>query len=331
MLFSDTYDAGAGIDPGGGGFLSAIGVTPDAPSEPDLEPESQDEATAADALSPEDDLSGEELVAARFAAVAEEEGVDVEGGTEAPDEGGAEDQPDLEQLSPEELKALAQEALTLKAQESTSQGERLKELVRQKVQDAESAAIAAVTRQFEETVLARSAEHYDAELAERIATIVRLSRNQDNPDQFIIQQSMLATRTVMAYRQQWEAEQAANWDQRAFEAAAQARMNVPELRALYARDLAEQYNLPETAIADIAHGSRHIENFDQRAQELAALAKTLGNERKKTAQQKRQQANARLREQPIRTSASARPAGGKPPAYKGTPDEFVAWAQRYRE
>lgn len=331
MSFSDTDDASAGIDPSAGGFASIFGSTADVPTDA-LETDSPDGATAADTDSPEapdGELSAEELVAARFAAAREEDGIepDAEDEPEQADLAGA----DLESLTPDQIRALAAEALTLKGQQSAWQEQQLREGVKARVAQAEAAAIDAVTAQFQQTVLKDSANHYDSILRERIDTITKIARTQDDPDAFIATQSLLAMNTVMKYRREYESEQANAWDARAEQAKDEARGRVPELRALYARDLAQHYGLPEAAIADIAHGSRHIQNFDHRAQELVEIARTLGDERKRTATSKRTAANTALREQPVRTATTGRSTSAKPRDYTGSTAELAAMLPFLRE
>jgi hypothetical protein len=328
MVFSD------GADEGAGGFLSLFGsdAGTDSPSDAYLDSSTQDDATAADTDSPETDdgqeLSAEDVVAARLAASLEADGFEI------PDpDAGTEDETepvagalDLDSLTAEELRALAEEAIALKAREAQDSEETRKQTVRQKVEAAEADAIAWVDQQFEAEVLSKSRNHFNAQLNQRIANIVKASRNQDDPDQFVIQHVIAEANAVFAKKEEWEAEQAnsAAWAQRVQDARLAARQSVPEAREYVARALAAKYGLPEGAVADIAHPNRHMTNFEQRAQELAGLVAARVADGKKTAQTKRQDANRRLQEQPIRTSSTGRQPGGKPPQYTDAPEEGLA-------
>lgn len=334
MFFSDGNEAG--VDTGASGFLNifsdaASTETPtDSQTAADttIDADSQAGATAADTSEPSgaDDgqyTDADDVVAARFAASLEADGIETpEPGEEqdveaAPEEGAF----DFESLTPAELRALAEEAIALKAEKGQTDEQALVATVKAKVEEAEANAVAAVTRQYETEVLTTSRNHYAAQLNQRVAGIVRAAKNQDDPDAYITQQTIAAAHAVFDARTEWEAKQAQDWDQHAVDAALEARKRVPELRDLYARRLATELNLPEQAVADIAHANRDIDHFRQRAEELVGLAKALGTERKKSNQKKRTDANRELQEAPIRTSSTGRQPGGKVPAYKGTADE----------
>jgi hypothetical protein len=324
MFFVDAETTGAGIDSGPGGFPFASSAAVPTP-----ETDGSAEATSADASSPEisddgQDLSADDVVAARFAASLEADGIEV-ADPGADDEEEAEpvdpDAIDFSTLTEDQLRQLAEEHLKLKREQAQSSEAQRQAAIAERVKAAEADAVAAVTQQFESTVLSQSAQHYRAQLNQRLAGIVRASRNQDNPDQFIIEQAALAADTVAKAQRTWEAEQAADWDQRAVDAALEARKHVPELRQYFAEELARELGLPPAAAADIAAPQRHIEHFRQRAEELVGLAKVATSERSKAKDQQRKTANQQLREQPIRTSPSGRAPGGKVPTYKGTAEE----------
>jgi hypothetical protein len=331
MFFSDGSDASTGsfgssqnVDTGAAGFLNIFGSSAESPTDT-TSAEPQDGATGADttsaeATSSEEYTSADDVVAARFAASLEADGYEFPDTDEADETEEAEGY-DLSTLSADEIRALAEEHLAARAAATQAQEAQVQEYVRAKVMEAEQRAIASIDARFQQEVLSKSYAHYSNELNTRVAAIVRASRNTDNPDAFIIQKVADATNTVNKARQEWEAAQAADWHGAAMQAAANIRGSVPELRQYAAIVLARRYNLPEAAIADIAHPRRHIDDFDTRAQELAGIAQFAGQERKRSAQQKRASANAALRAAPIRTSATGKPKGGRVPAYRGTAEE----------
>lgn len=330
MFFTD--GTGAGDDPTTSGFLNIFrsddGST-DTQTDASLDTDSQVDATAADTDSPElddgQDLSAEDVVAARLAASLEADGIEVpdpDAETED-DEEPVEGALNLDDLTAEEIRALAEEAIALKQREAQTSEESQKQMVRQKVEEAEAEAIALVDQQFETEVLSKSEHHYTAQLSQRTANILRAARNEDNPDQYILAHFLKEAKAVSAAQREWEDQQATSevWAQRVQAARLAARQNVPEARDYVARVLAAKYGLPEAAVAQINHPNRHMTHFEERAQELAGLVAARVADGKKTAQDKRQAANKKLQEQPIRTSSTGRQAGGKPPSYKGVAEE----------
>lgn len=306
-----------GVDPGESGFLSIFGSES---SESAESPESSDESTYAEAASPqseEEPLSADDVVAARFAASLEADGI------EWPDEEGDEDETespqgevDLDELTPEQMRALAEEAIGLRQQ--VSQADR--QYVAGKVEEATNNAIAQVQQQYRRDVIDVSAKHYAGYFAQQQAKIIRAAQETQNPEQYIVRHSATLFNTVLDARSKWEAEQAQGYDQHLEQAISTARKSVPEVRTLYAADLAAEFGLPPAAIKEIAK-TRSIDDFRTRAEELAGLRQLLARRDQEQAQQRRVDANKRLVEQPVRTTPNGRPRGGKPPAYRGTAEE----------
>jgi hypothetical protein len=328
MFFTDGQDAGAGLND----FLSNFGsgAVEHSPLDASPEPDSQDGAPLTDTAAPEtpddgQDFSATDLVADRLAASLAEDGVEIpEPGEEeeAEDEGPV----DFENLTPEEIKALAKEALSLKEKESQASEEATKSAVWQKIATAQDEAAADVERAFEAEVLSKSANHYTAELNRRLATVVREAKNQDNPDAYVIQNAIAVANLIFEARREYEATKAQEWGAVAEQARREAALTVPELREYHARQLMRTYNLPEEALADLTHPNRHIQNFEHRAKELQSLAQTLGTERQKQKLEKQKAANRELQRNPVRTSPTGKLPAGKPREWKDLSDSQRAEA-----
>src|SRR5262245_6591233 len=135
-----------GVDPGAAGFLSIFGPATDTadPSPVDSTESSYDASSAeappaAEPSSPED-LSADEVVAARFVASLEADGIEI------PEEEEAEAAPlptgelDLSSLTPEQLRTLANEAISLRARVTQAD----QNAVAQKVHEVSQQAILGV-------------------------------------------------------------------------------------------------------------------------------------------------------------------------------------------
>jgi len=307
------------VNPGAEGFLNifraegAEGAAAD-----DTHTDDQDSRTA-ESSSPqtEESLSADEVVAQRFAASLEADGIEWPDEDEEEDEGSTKEL-SLDDLTPEQMRALAEEAIDLRAR--VSQADR--DFVAGKLQAATQSAITEVQGQYQRDVLNVAAKHYAGYFAQQQAKIIRAAQETQNPEQYIVRHSATLFNTVLEARQKWESEQTETYDERMKEAIKTARKNVPELRQLYAADLAVEFGLPEAAIKEIAK-TRSIDDFRARAEELAGLRQLLAQRDKEQAQQRRVDANKRLKEHPVRTTPNGRAPGGKVPEYKGTPEEGV--------
>ena len=322
------------VDPGSGGFLGIFGA--DAPAETaaqdagtDTHDAAQDRTTAAEHSPPEDapdaDLSADEVVAARLAASLEADGIalpEPDAADAAPaaadpdhpllaDPGG---EPSLDDLTPEQLRALAEEAIRLRGEVATGS----RHETARKVAAAEAAAVAQVQAAYEQEVLAVADRHYAGVFEQRLAALIGESTEQELP----ARAAALAAQ-VYAARQAWESEQADRYEQAAQQAALAARKGVPEMRQLYAAELVRRSGLPDAAVAEVLK-TANTDEFPQRVDELVGIRDALLAERARNATQRRQEANARLRDTTPRTAATGRPPGGKPPAYTGAAAEGVA-------
>ena len=310
------------VDEGAQGFLSIYGSdAADSTDNPSQDADSsQMEATAADEAAPDevdqDDLSAEDIVAARFAASLEDDGIEIpEPGDESVEMEGDDEHPllaegesdtDLDTMTPEQLRALAAETIALRQQVSQSD----KAEVARKVADAERQAVADVQTAYQREVLEVSADHYGRIFQER------LERTGYEPEAIARLRAQ-----VNAAQQQWEAEQYAAYDLRAVDAAKNARKNVPELRKLYATELLTQRGITDARAVDDLLKTRDTDDFVARADELVAIRDALLKERERNRQQRRKDANKQAAANTVRTPATGRPKGGKPPAYKGTAEE----------
>ncbi|HKN42917.1 MAG TPA: hypothetical protein VJW23_03265, partial [Propionibacteriaceae bacterium] len=200
---------GNGVDPGASGFLSIFGSD----AEPAESPESTDESTSAESTSPQesdDYSSAEDVVAERFAASLEADGIEWpededEERVEAP-----QGELDLDSLTPEEMRALAEEAIGLRQQ--VSQADR--QYVAGKVEEATNNAVRSVQQAYQREVLDVSAKHYQSYFAQQQAKIIRAAQETQNPEQYIVRHTATLFNTVLNARLKWESEQADAYDQR---------------------------------------------------------------------------------------------------------------------
>ena len=312
------------VDSGPSGFLGIFGKSQPAPAEPDHDV-TPSEPTVAEASTPDvpdQDLSAEEIVAARFAASLAESGIEVPDTgelepdtTESPESHPLLAKPDgdqpLDSLTPEQLRALAEEAIRLRSEVSTTS----RNDAARKVQMAEATAVAQVQAAYDRDVIAVADRHYAQVFAERAAEIIRTS----SEDEAVARVTALQTQINRA-REQWVDQQTVAYEQRAQAAALAARKSVPEMRRLYAAELVKQAGLPETAVPEVLK-VRNTDDFAAEVEKLVGMRDALLAERQRNQQSRRVEANQALRDTTPRTAATGRPPGGKPPEYKGTAAE----------
>lgn len=321
------------VDSGPRGFLDIMrgDDAAAAPSDTERSDDVQVETTAAEATSPETandaDLSADEVIAARFAAL-DDTTVAAPDTDETETETAAEDQashpllatptgePSLDSLTPEQLRVLAEEAIRLRNEVTTNS----RHEAARKVAAAEAAAVAQVQAAFEREVLAVSEAHYTAIFDERMEKIEELSEDQPRPALYRKIEASKLRRLIDAAKQQWESQQAEQWEQRAKAAAIAARKNVPEVRQLYAAELLRQAGLPEAAVPQVLTVP-DTDGFPARVEELVGIRDALLAERNRNQAQLRKQANKTLIETTPRTAVTGRPPGGKPPEYRGSKAE----------
>lgn len=317
------------VDAGPSGFLDIFrsddaasdDVTPDVQSDAAPDAEAAADTSAPDDFEPE--LSAEERVAASLAASLEADGIEIpEPGAEAEAEDDdesplrADDETDLDRLTPAELRALAEEAIALRAQ--TRESDRT--VVAQKVQEAEAQALRSVQEQFQREVLSISEQHYGAELERRLDQLDADADRADNPAEYKRARRGAIVRHVQQAKDAWEAAQAAEWEPRVTAATSAARKSVPELRRVYAEHLAQERNLPSKAVDEILK-TRDADDFVARADELVQYRDALAKERSRHQQSVRVEANKRLAATTVRPPASGRARGKTPVAYRGSAEE----------
>jgi hypothetical protein len=341
---------GQGVDSGAEGFLSifrpgdqtgSLDSTTQSDTPTDAAaPDQGTPAAATSAPETDDSLSDEERVAARFASLEDEASDIPEPGQEVASDDDEEDtlfasdddDLDLDSMTPEQMRELAEEALRLREEEAeTSQAE-----VAAKVQAAEQEALEAVQSDFQREVIQAGQRHYRAIRNRQIAQLVKQGLDRDNPAQEILAGIDGVLNNILTAQTQWEQKmaQSEEWTGRVQQAVIQARGSVPELRKAYAEQLVEERQLPKAAVDYILKTKggkeRHIDDFEERADELLATARTLGKVRAKGRQETKEEGRKRLIEQRVATVATSRPRREEPVEYKGTAREGLAILQRLR-
>jgi hypothetical protein len=323
------------VDPTSKGFLNIFGgdsAASDTNTDSPADPSTQAEPTAADADAPEQvsdqDLTAEEVVAARLAASLEADGIEIpdpDGEEEPPDSGdhpllgATEGEPSLDEMTPEQLRALAEEAIRLRGEVSTStQAEAAR-----KVQMAEAAAVAQVQTAYERD-MAASAQHYQTFYRNELAKVAREVTEAELPDAA----AALAGR-VWAAQREYETglldgtDDFVGYEALSKQAALSARLQSPDFRQYAAAELVKQAGLPQAAVAEVLK-TADTRQFEARIAELVAIRDALQAERAKNQASRRKEANARLAESTVRTATTGRSPGGKLPDYKGIAAEGIA-------
>lgn len=320
-------------DPGIGGFLNIFGESAENEPTPDTDAAPQDTAAVADAASPEgsstDDLTAEEIVAARFAALEDGGAAEPVPDPEATPPVAAEadhpllttpaGDPSLDEMTPEQLRALAEEAIKLRGEASTNS----RQEAGRKVAAAEAAAVAEVQTAYEQNVLAVAERHYDTIFDQRQAQIEAESERADDPARYRREQIAALRRRVDAAKQGWIAEQAELYEQEAATAVLRARHTSPEFRQYAAEELVKRAGLPVEVVPEVLK-VRDVRDFQAEVDKLVGTRDALLAERNRNANQRREEGRQRLIADAPRTAAKGRLPGGKPPEYQGTIAEAVA-------
>jgi hypothetical protein len=320
------------IDPGMGGFSAIFGEHA-AAAEPATETPTEDtgaqpEATSAEATSPEtpddgQELSAEDVVAARLAASLEADGIVVPDPGDEDEEETAETDGEalsLEDLTPEQYQAVLDELEELRAKTTTND----RQAIANKVIAAERQAVEGVWQEYNQQVVPKSEAHYRAEFIQRASKAYDQHETQPNPKQWLLGQIEAERAAVLASQRDYEFRQEQDYEQRAIQAAVLARKSVPELRQLYAQELATEFSLPAEVVVPLLLKVADTDNFRAEAERLAGVRDFAAKERGQKNAKKRRDANQELREAPVRTPATARPRGAEPREYKGKWDEGAA-------
>ena len=261
-------------------FLGMLSDADDTAPPDDQPTEDASLATAADDSAEEEsyeDLSPEERVAAELGLEDDDDGIEYPDlGDETPDEDDlaatAAGAIDLDALTPEQLRALAEEALTLREQQAQSGVEAVNREI--------DVAYQSIVGELQQT-LSASEQHYRAEKRKRLVAARADAENQPDPDAWFARKADEIDATVSRAQKAWEAEQVAQHEAR-FQGVRQEK-----LRPQYAAWLAEQRNLPLKAIEKILQ-EPNVDRMAERADELAAYRDALLAERRKNTQQVRE-------------------------------------------
>ncbi len=286
---------------------------------PDSDQPDDPRSAAADAASADEenfeDLSPEERVAAALGAE-DEDGIEYPdlGTDEDEDEDGddiaasAEGAIDLDAMTPEQLRALAEEALTLREQQAQGSVES----VNREIDDA----YRAIAGELQQT-LSVSEGHYRAEKRKRLAAARRDAENQPDPDSWFERKADEIDAVVSRAQKAWEADQAAQHEAR-FQGIRQEK-----LRPQYAAWLADQRGLPQKAVEKILQ-EPDVNRMGERADELAAWRDSLLTERRKNKQAAAEKEARRVGDGRIAAPASTRPRPAKVVPIKGDREEWLA-------
>jgi hypothetical protein len=316
------------VDEGARGFLNIFGSgadtpdTPDSPDTPDEAPTTDSATVAADDSPPEQDqddgpeLTAEERVAANLAAALDEEGYEVDTGedpapvateakAEAPD-----GEVDLDRLTPEELRAYAEEAIKLRAEIPAQEEQR----VVADIQVAEQQAAG-----YWQSEQQRADAHYRAELTKRIAQARSDAETKDNPDAYFVAEVERQTAIVETAKKGWLSEQG-----QGIEAQLQAyRQEL--LKPFYARQLVKEAGLPASAAQELlADDGLPWQRYAKRVDELVAMRNVLAENQSKADQKVRAEGRKRLIDTAVVVPTSGRAKPFKRARYEGTAAEGLS-------
>lgn len=292
-------------------------------------------AAIADATEPsfadDDDLSPEERVAAVLAEDAAESGETPEPLVAEPDAEAeeADDTPDLDRLTPEQLRALAEEALELRAKQAETSVDAEQRQLEAEVYDLDARTAQAVNDQwraaYQQQVVEVSNVHYGALLDRKLDELREYADTQRDPEAYYAANRPRVRQQILNAQRVWEEKQAAVWQPRIEAALAQAqdaaRKQHPGLRKLFAEMLVEERGLPKKAAAELLK----IKNTDDMPEAADMLRASVAAHRQQKAQ-----ASQQLREQaaratpPLPTPPTGTPVPRKPVALKGTEREWLA-------
>lgn len=307
---------------------------------PDTEPQAAaDPADATDQTAAEDDdLSPEARVAAALAEDAEyvatfgdpRATAAPDAGDEIEAEADAESAPDdLSQMSPEQVRELAEEALRLRAEMAERGTEAEDQALASEIADLDARVTREVEQRYqvayERSVLTTSEAHYGKLIDKALAELRREAQQYDDPDAYFDQHAAARRRPIERAQRAWEQKQSTAWEaelqREAAEQIAAARKQHPTLRQRYAEHLVAERGLPKKAVEELLK----ITNTDDMpvfADSLAASVKAHAKTRRQANQDKRE---AAAKAAPVIASPSTgRPRSQKPPEYKGEAKEWLA-------
>lgn len=308
------------IDEGPRGFLDIFSSNADTPDTPDTDdaPTTDQAEVAADATAPDEDqddgadLSAEERVAANLAAAMGDEGIEVPepGDTTTEAEPLPEGEIDLETLTPEQLRVLAEEAIKLRAEVSTNEEQR----VLTEIQNAEN-QVAGMWQQTEQ----RAETHYAAELRKRISNARKQAEVRDDGDAYFEAEVDRQRALVEKAKHDWLKGEAEDLGEKL------QAYRQEQLKPFYARQLVKQAGLPPSAVKELLEDEGlPWQRYPKRVQELVAMRDILAENQTKADQKVRAEGRKRLIETAVVVPASGRAKPFKRKEYEGTAAEGLS-------
>jgi hypothetical protein len=310
-------------------------IEPDSPA-PTAAQSAEPSATATDETEPEsrdDGLTAEERVAAVYGLeTAEGEGEgEAADGLEA-----AAPEDSLEGKTAEELRQLAEEYLKLKAEMAESNVDGEQKAFQAEVDQIDQHTRAAMRQHFEQTVEARSDDHYGQLIDQAEAALLYEGRETHNLrgeelEAFYFQNVNAVRRPILRAQRQWEIKKATEFEPLIDEAIVAERKRNPKVRARFAEFLCDfrpdgtkrEAPLPRKAAEELIK----ITNTDDMpvfAQSLEDAIKLRNKERRSQSQTRRSDAARQASQTAIATPPRGAPRSQKPVELKGTADEWLA-------
>jgi hypothetical protein len=299
------------------------------PTDTDTESESQDVAQPADAtddsFAEEDDgLSPEERVAAVLAQDADEHGEPVApepvAEPETPDASAAAN--DLDAMTPEQLRELAEEALRLREEMAETNIDTEHQKLVGEIAQLDDEAATRVRQRYERTVIATSDAHYGALLDAAEARLFTEAQNQDHPETYFANNLRRVRAPIIKAQRDWEAKQAAQWEAEVEREITAARKQHPGLRRRYAEHLCTENGLPKAAVDRLLRVA-NTDDMPVVAEELKVSVKQHAQNKRKSNQDLREQAARERAAETVHSPSTGRPASAKPVALKGTEEEWA--------
>ena len=307
-----------------------------------------DSATATDERADEED-DGSLTAAERVAAVFGQETADDEEPVEpeAQDTEG-DDTLDVTAMTPEQLRAMAEEYLKLKAEVATKDVDSEQAAFQAEIATLDEQATEAVQERYEVEVIARGDQHYGTLITQAEAGLLQTLRkhgretqglHDDELDAFVEAQFNARVdavrRPILRAQRTWEREKAAEWEPRVTEAITEARKQNPTLRKKFAEFLCEHtpdgakraQPLPKGAVDELLKFS-NTDDMPIAAQSLEDAITTRTREKRKESQQRRTEAAKARPENTSSTPPAGRVRFTKPAPLKGDFEEFTEMNRR---
>jgi hypothetical protein len=300
-------------------------------------------ATATDddvAEGDDDSLSADDRVAAVFGLEAADDEEDVE----TPDgEAVGATSEDLQNLSQEELLAMAEEYLKLKAETTNRDVDAETQALAAEISELDQQTVDVIEQQFEQEVVLKGETHY-GNLRREAGIKLRAAGRQrgldgDELDAFFDQNIERVHAPINRAQRVWEQEKTGEWEPRIEAAIIEARKQHPKLRQRFAETLCThridaQGNLeprtqplPKKAAEEILK----ITNTDDMpifAQSLEDAITTRNRENRANRQQRRTDAAKTVSREAVQPPAQGRRPAKKPVELKGTADEWLSMNKR---